>query len=67
MFLELYCKVKAFGDRQEGSNMMEYIVIGAIVAIALVAVMGNMSGALTERFECMIEAIRGNTPQGTGC
>jgi len=50
--------IKFFKD-EEGVTMIEYGLIAALISVAVIAILGTMSGSLTTIFQAISDALSG--------
>lgn len=55
-------QIKKFIKEEEGQGMTEYGLILGLVAIAAVVALTTMGDTLKEKFEIIIEKLKGTTP-----
>ncbi|MFZ5824378.1 MAG: Flp family type IVb pilin [Bacillota bacterium] len=52
-------QIRRLVKEQTGATMIEYGLIAALIAVALIAVLTSLGGAIGERFQDLINAITG--------
>ncbi|MGH8491671.1 MAG: Flp family type IVb pilin [Moraxellaceae bacterium] len=62
----LKARVMAFIKEEEGATAIEYALIAALIAIAIVTALGSAGTSIKGLFEDVAETIGGTTPAGGG-
>ena len=60
--LKLYTKIQAWKASDEGATAVEYGVMVALIAAAIIAMVLLLGGALNDLFEVVKDKIVANTP-----
>ena len=52
-------QIRRLVKEENGATMIEYGLIAALIAVALIAVLTSLGGAIGERFQDLVRAITG--------
>jgi len=58
-------RLRALWEDESGVTAIEYALIASLVAIAAIAALTNLGDAITEKFEKIIESLKGADVQET--
>ena len=62
--LALYLRIRNWlAEREEGQDLIEYALLAALIAVALIAILGNVAGGIEGVFQRVITAL--NAAPGT--
>lgn len=61
--LKAYVKARTWMDRDEGATAVEYGIMVALIAVAIIVVVTALGGQLTTVFQRVVTAL-GGTPAG---
>lgn len=64
MMLRWYCKAQAWWIQEEGSSMVEWMVLGVLIVVGLFATIGGLRDALKAQYCILIKTIH---PASTAC
>lgn len=59
MLLRWYCQFQTWLARESGANMVEYVILAAVIALGLFATVGQFREAVAGVFGKMITNLKG--------
>jgi pilus assembly protein Flp/PilA len=65
MYLRVSTAVRSLRDREEGQGLVEYAVLIGIITVAVVGIVGLLSGDVFQAFDTVENAILGDDGDGT--
>jgi pilus assembly protein Flp/PilA len=57
MFLMMIVKVREFASREEGQDLVEYALLAALIALAVVGGVGTVASALSKEFTTIAASV----------
>ncbi len=58
LWLQMQARLETLRERARGQGLVEYALILALVAIAVVIILGNLGGAIKDIFSAIIETLK---------